>query len=117
MLGQGFKRCVGATANLALPLAALIGIAMPQSARASDWGCQVILCLATPGSPTTYPACVPPITKLWQHLATGGVFPTCLGVGIRSRASKHGYTVTITRTDGVTSRYQLDTRYQSVTPQ
>jgi hypothetical protein len=45
-------------------------------------GLQVVLCLATPGSPTKYAQCVPPITKLWNVLAMGGSFPTCTGVGI-----------------------------------
>lgn len=112
-----FDRLCGQTASLALPVAAIIATVTPQSARASDWGCQVVLCLATPGSPTTYAACVPPITKLWQQLAIGGAFPTCIGVGIRTRQTKHGYNLTVTRADGATSRYQLDTRYQSVTPQ
>lgn len=106
-----------AASFLAMLVASLIAVAAAQPARASDWGCQVVLCLATPGSPTTYAQCVPPITKLWQHLAVGGVFPTCVGVGIRTRQTKHGYALTITRNDGVTSRYQLDTRYQTVTPQ
>ena len=77
----------------------------------------MVLCLATPGSPTTYAECVPPITKLWQALALGQGFPLCDAVGMRSKATKHGYSLTITQTDGSTSRYQLDTRYQTVTPQ
>lgn len=75
-----------------------------------------ILCLATPGSPTQYAECVPPITKLWNVLATGGSFPTCTGVGLSTKKVKNGYNMTVTRSDGVTSRYALDTRYQTVTP-
>lgn len=45
--------------------------------QASDWGCQVLLCLADPRGPTTEGACVPPITKLWDWLAKGKVFPSC----------------------------------------
>lgn len=36
-----------------------------QSARADEWGCQVILCLSNPGGPTQYGECRPPIEKLW----------------------------------------------------
>lgn len=51
------------------------------SARADDWGCTVVLCLANPGGPTQYAACVPPVTRLWQHLKRGGGFPTCSAAG------------------------------------
>ena len=111
------NRLAGVAASLAYPIAGLIAVTAPQPALASDWGCQVVLCLATPGSPTTYAACVPPITKLWQHLSLGGAFPTCTGVGIRTRETKHGYDLTVTKSDGQTSRYALDTRTQTVTPQ
>ncbi|WP_267347171.1 hypothetical protein [Sphingomonas sp. GM_Shp_2] len=116
MLSPVIGRFCSQAISLALPVAAIVAIATPQTARASDWGCEVVLCLATPGSPTTYAACVPPVTQLWQHLALGGVFPTCIGVGVRTRQTKHGYALTVTRSDGATSRYQLDTRYQTVTP-
>jgi hypothetical protein len=52
-------------------------IAQPPSARASTWGCQVILCMSNPGGPEQYGACVPPIQKLYDVLAHGGSFPTC----------------------------------------
>ena len=58
-------------------------------ARADDWGCTVVLCLANPGGPTQYAACVPPVTRLWQHLKRGGAFPTCTGAG--SSTSSVGY--------------------------
>lgn len=48
-----------------------------QGASASDWGCQVLLCLSDPRGPTTEGECVPPIHKLWDHLRKGRVFPTC----------------------------------------
>ncbi len=35
-----------------------------RSARAEEWGCQVILCLSNPGGPTQYGECRPPIEKL-----------------------------------------------------
>ncbi len=115
MIVTTLNRVGGVLAGLAYPIAALVAVATPQPALASDWGCQVVLCLATPGSPTTYAECVPPITKLWQQLTTGGGFPTCTGVGIATRGTRHGYDLTITRPDGQTSRYALDTRTQTVT--
>lgn len=62
---------------------------MGQPAHADDWACKVLLCLANPGSPTEYAECVPPIEKLYRHLAKGGSFPICSGVGFSS--SKPGY--------------------------
>jgi hypothetical protein len=56
--------------------------ALPAAAPASDWGCQVLLCLSNPGSPTEYSACVPPIEKLYSVLATGGGFPSCTEGGM-----------------------------------
>ncbi|MCK4207326.1 hypothetical protein J3U99_21425 [Brucella pituitosa] len=58
-------------------------------ARADDWGCQVLLCLSNPGSPTEYVECRPPIERLWSHLAKGRSFPICSGVGFT--ASKPRY--------------------------
>ncbi|WP_370689509.1 hypothetical protein [Paraburkholderia fungorum] len=50
---------------------------VPAVAHADDWGCQVLLCLANPGGPEQYGACVPPIEKLWKALSHGDPFPTC----------------------------------------
>ncbi|MDH0912956.1 hypothetical protein N5C66_29270 [Rhizobium pusense] len=55
-----------------------------RSARADEWGCQVILCLSNPGGPTQYGECRPPVEKLWKWLAKGRSFPTCTGVGFQT---------------------------------
>jgi hypothetical protein len=55
----------------------IVMLAGLNAAQADDWGCQVLLCLANPGGPTQYAACVPPITRLWDALSHGGAFPTC----------------------------------------
>lgn len=49
------------------------------SAEASDYGCQVLLCLANPAGPMAVSACVPPISQLWRDLARTPPrpFPTC----------------------------------------
>ena len=60
-----------------------------QSARADEWGCQVILCLSNPGGPTQYAECRPPIQKLWRWLAKGRSFPTCSGVGFQSSRPRY----------------------------
>ena len=60
-----------------------------QSARADEWGCQVILCLSNPGGATQYAACRPPIQKLWKWLARGRSFPTCSGVGFQSSRPRY----------------------------
>lgn len=66
-------------------------------AHAQDWGCQVLLCLANPGSPTQYAECVPPISRLWDALRRGNAFPTCRGASAATSGTggkfyrKHGY--------------------------
>jgi hypothetical protein len=60
-----------------------------QSARADEWGCQVILCLSNPGGPTQYAECRPPIQKLWRWLAKGRSFPSCSGVGFQSSRPRY----------------------------
>lgn len=48
-----------------------------EGARASDWGCKVLLCLSDPRGPRTETECVPPIDKLYETLARGGSMPGC----------------------------------------
>lgn len=57
----------------------LFGLLMtrPGTSFADDWGCQVMLCLSDPRGATTEKECVPPMKKLWRHLAQGKPFPTC----------------------------------------
>lgn len=56
---------------------ALFGVAFAYSAgaHADDWGCKVLLCLSD--LPAGGSACVPPVEKLWRHLARGGSMPSC----------------------------------------
>jgi hypothetical protein len=109
---------VGGGTVVAIFVSALVTVAAPRQARASDWGCQVVLCLATPGSPTKYAECVAPITRLWNVLATGGSFPTCTEGGVRTRTSKinSGYAVRLMQPNGATAQYTLNTRYQTISP-
>ena len=60
------------------------GLLFTTPAAASDWGCEVLLCLSNPGGPMQFAACVPPITRLYDVLRSGGSFPTCTGVGFSS---------------------------------
>ena len=79
----------------ALGLAVSAGVMVP--AHAQDWGCQVLLCLANPGGPTQYAECVGPISRLWDALRRGQVFPTCSGASASTSGTdgkfyrKHGY--------------------------
>jgi hypothetical protein len=59
------RLCLSTTAWLAMPT------------YASDWGCQVLLCLSNPAGATAVKECVPPIKKLYRHLAKGRAFPSC----------------------------------------
>lgn len=68
--------------RLALVLPLFMGPLGSVPASANDLGCQVLICLSNPGGATQYGACIPPMTKLWQKLATGGSFPGCSGGGV-----------------------------------
>ena len=98
--------------NFALATA-LVGAAVqstPAVASDNTWACEVVLCISNPGGPTQYPACVPPITKLWRVLALGGSFPTCTGGGIAKTKDKkpddgRPGRLTVTWTDGRQQTY------------
>lgn len=47
------------------------------AAEASDWGCEVLLCMSNPAGPKAVSECVPPINKLYSELRKGRPFPTC----------------------------------------
>ncbi|WP_144155279.1 hypothetical protein [Paraburkholderia sp. BCC1885] len=72
IIQQVARQCV-----LALALMTACSVLTPTLARADDWGCQVLLCLANPGGPEQYSECVPPIERLWSALRHGDAFPTC----------------------------------------
>ena len=74
---------------IALAVAAAVSATRP--AGASEWGCKVLLCLASPGSPTQYSECVPQIEKLWRHLAKGRDFPSCDFAGTSDVQVAQGY--------------------------
>ena len=50
---------------------------MSATSFADDWGCQVMLCMSDPRGATTEKECIPPMEKLWRHLAQGKPFPIC----------------------------------------
>lgn len=51
-------------------------------AEASEWGCKVLLCLASPNSPTEFAECRPPIEKLYDCLKDPDCgFPSCSMAG------------------------------------
>ncbi|ECT3230441.1 hypothetical protein D1336_21400 [Salmonella enterica subsp. enterica serovar Heidelberg] len=78
--------------KLTLVSASLVGALslFSQTAKADDWGCQVLLCLSDPRGPTTESECKPPIHKLWDHLRKGKPFPTC-DMAVNSRNGKRSY--------------------------
>lgn len=55
----------------------LFATAFSGTAKADDWGCQVLLCLSNPNGPEAVGECVPPIEKLWSELRKGHDFPSC----------------------------------------
>ena len=81
-------------------------------ALANDLGCQILICLSNPGGATQFSACVPPMAKLWQKLATRASFPGCSGGSVaktkvfdRDSATKRR--VVMTFTDGRQQSYSL----------
>ncbi|EJW5843920.1 hypothetical protein OCK05_004384 [Salmonella enterica subsp. enterica serovar Kentucky] len=78
--------------KMTLVSASLVGALslFSQTAKADDWGCQVLLCLSDPRGPTTESECKPPIHKLWDHLRKGKPFPTC-DMAVNSRNGKRSY--------------------------
>ncbi|PSH70126.1 hypothetical protein CU102_03235 [Phyllobacterium brassicacearum] len=81
--------------NMALFLGGLIaaGMAVPAPARADDWACKVALCISNPAGPMAVSQCVPPMRKLYRHLARGGSFPICKSadgdVNVRRYGQEH----------------------------
>lgn len=73
-------------------MAALLisGLFTAQSALASEWGCEVLLCLSNPGGPTEFAQCVAPINRLYDTLKDGGSFPTCEEAGPNTQI-RRGY--------------------------
>jgi len=59
-----------------LVLSALLGSGHSVT-QASDYGCQVLLCMANPAGPMAVDECKPPIRKLYRDLAKGKPFPSC----------------------------------------
>lgn len=62
--------------------AALLPMALifcPGEVKASQWGCEVLLCLSNPGGPMQFGECVPPITRLFNALSKvpPEPFPSC----------------------------------------
>lgn len=74
----------------------LAGFAFAQQAPIPDWlrgmarsdyGCEVLLCLANPNGPKAVSQCVPPIDRLFRDLARGRGFPTCnMAIGPNGRS-------------------------------
>ena len=92
------------------PLMAIGLLAIP--AHANDLGCQVLLCLSNPGGATQYGACISPMAKLLQRLATGGSFPGCSDGGVAQtkvydRDSATRRRVVMTFADGRQQTYSL----------
>lgn len=63
--------------RLFLGFAGAVVMFIGPAAHASDYGCQVLLCLANPNGPRAVSECVPPINQLFRDLARGRSFPTC----------------------------------------
>jgi len=105
-----FRRLTGSITSAAFVIACAAAAPTPALADDGTWGCEVVLCLASPGGPTQYAACVPPIEQFWASLATGGGFPTCAegGVNFTGSASFGGINIfTVASATGSPSYYMI----------
>lgn len=68
-------------------ISAMVMLIHGQQSYASDYGCQVLLCLSNPRGPRAESACVPPINKLFDDLRRGKIFPLCDIAGGSGRGS------------------------------
>jgi hypothetical protein len=56
-----------------------ISVFTSRPVKADDWGCTVLLCLASPSDPMQIAACVSPLKRLWKALTKWNPdpFPNC----------------------------------------
>lgn len=75
----GSKRRVVAARICRVAVVGSAALSCVGAAFGSDYGCQVLLCLANPAGPTAVAPCIPPIHQLWRDLAhiPPRPFPTC----------------------------------------
>ena len=63
---------------LLVPVVAIcISVFMSKNVAADDFGCKVLLCLASPGGAMQYEECRPTIRKLYRMLYKRKPFPSC----------------------------------------
>jgi len=112
MIVNSVRKLIGGSGAFSLCAAAIVSAGAAEPAKADTWGCQVILCLATPGSPTTYAECVPPIMKLWHSFSV----PSCSEGGAAATSTKvdDGYVLTVHMPDSSTKTFMVDTTHGSV---
>lgn len=66
------------------------GMAFAWPAKADDWACEVALCISNPAGPMAVSQCVPPIERLYRHLAHGGSFPLCKSADGHVKFTRYG---------------------------
>lgn len=74
-----------------MTVAAILMLIHCGPASASEFGCKVMLCLASPGGAKQYAECHPTIEKLQQKLSRGEPFPSCKEANSEGVATKKGY--------------------------
>lgn len=67
-----------------------LSLAFAPSPAKADWACEVALCISNPAGPMAVSECVPPIKKLYRHLARGGSFPLCQSADGYVNFTKYG---------------------------
>lgn len=79
--------------GLSLLLGASLAAVLPaRSARADQWGCQVLLCMSNPSGPEAVSECVPPMQRFYSVLKHGGSRPTCHESGWSGNIGYQPYT-------------------------
>lgn len=74
----------------------------------AEWACEVALCLSNPAGPMAVSQCVPPITKLYEHLAKGRGFPLCRSADGHVNFTRYGVERWERCSDGSRARQRVD---------
>lgn len=93
------------TTMLSAGLASLLALTAETKA---EWACEVALCLSNPAGPMAVSQCVPPITKLYEHLAKGRAFPLCQSADGHVNFTRYGMERWERCSDGSQARQRTD---------
>lgn len=83
-------------------------IAYSTQTTKAEWTCEMALCLSNPAGHVAVSRCVPPITKLYEHLAKGRAFPLCQSADGHVNFTRYGMERWGRCLDGSRARQRVD---------